>query len=184
MAPRYVLLTLAITTCLLLAAATCGLTNEDTRLHATVREVALATDDPREVMNPLDCLPTEDAKFPSTNQVPTAGNNESLGKPMVGFTVAEHDERVRIFDVAWILANVPVYRSVEPRLSGQPELPDDIEEVGIDMQDLIQVVQESVAPDQWMWHGNTVTGFGTSLVVRAPVETQVRIAELLADLSR
>jgi hypothetical protein len=54
---------------------------------------------------------------------------------------------------------------------------------GLEVDDLVEVLEEAVSPDDWSLPGRSISGVGTSLVVRAPDDIQARIVNLLSELT-
>ncbi|MCG3182397.1 MAG: hypothetical protein ICCCNLDF_00459 [Planctomycetes bacterium] len=97
----------------------------------------------------------------------------------------------RVFNVADLLINLRTFKGDEPRLSGDTEresrLGSEEEEEEADplaIDDLLEVIEEAIAPESWGLDGHGLTTRQQDLIVLNSPDNIDRVANLLADLRR
>lgn len=97
----------------------------------------------------------------------------------------------RVFNVADLLINLRTFRGDEPRLAGDterdPRLGIDGDEEDADpmeIEDLVEVIEEAIAPDTWGDNGADITYRQQDLIVLNSAENIDRVYNLLNDLRR
>jgi Flp pilus assembly secretin CpaC/tetratricopeptide (TPR) repeat protein len=96
----------------------------------------------------------------------------------------------RVFDVADLLITLRTFRGQEPRLvsedDGGPWRPeeDDDDEDPVTMDDLQELIEESIDPDSWHREGHGINFRQRDLIVLNSADNVERVANLLNDLRR
>ena len=97
----------------------------------------------------------------------------------------------RVFNVADLLINLRLFKGDEPRLSGDADGDSRIAPEGEDeepdplvIDDLLEVIEESIAPDSWGLDGHGLTSRQQDLIVLNSPDNIDRVANLLQDLRR
>lgn len=97
----------------------------------------------------------------------------------------------RVFNVADLLINLRTFRGDEPRLAGDTERDprlgidgDEEDEDPMEIEDLVEVIEEAIAPDTWGDNGADITYRQQDLIVLNSAENIDRVYNLLNDLRR
>ncbi|MCB9894668.1 MAG: hypothetical protein H6839_09475 [Planctomycetes bacterium] len=97
----------------------------------------------------------------------------------------------RVFNVADLLINLRTFKGDEPRLSGDTERDsrlapeeDDVEADPLVIDDLLEVIEEAIAPESWGLDGHGLTTRQQDLIVLNSPDNIDRVANLLQDLRR
>jgi Flp pilus assembly secretin CpaC len=95
----------------------------------------------------------------------------------------------RVFDVSDLLITLTTFRGQEPRLVTEDDggpwraEEDDDDEDPVTIDDLIDLIEQSIDPDSWM-EPNGITSRQRDLIVRNTADNVERVATLLDDLRR
>ena len=97
----------------------------------------------------------------------------------------------RVFNVADLLINLRTFKGDEPRLSGDTERDsrlapedEDVEADPLVIDDLLEVIEEAIAPESWGLDGHGLTTRQQDLIVLNSPDNIDRVANLLQDLRR